>query len=347
MCLKQVRKKILILGVNGFIGHHLTKKLLADESYEVYGLDISSDRINQFLKHERFHFCEGDISINKEWIEYHVKKCDVILPLVAIANPLAYVKTPLKVFELDFESNLPIVRACVKYGKRLIFPSTSEVYGMSGDSEFNPHTSNLVTGPISKQRWIYSCSKQMMDRIIYAYGESEDLDYTLFRPFNWYGPGLDKIDTPKEGGSRVITQFIGNLLRSEDIVLVNGGDQRRCFTYIDDGIDALFGIIDGDMKISNKQIYNIGSPSNDFSIKELAEKIILHAKKNKKLEHLANKVKIYVKSEEEFYGEGYQDVASRVPYIGNTMKDLKWNPTVTLDNGLVALLDYVIQDQNL
>ena len=78
----------------------------------------------------RFHFFEGDITINREWIEYHVKKCDVVLPLVAIATPATYVREPLRVFELDFEANLPIVRACVRYRKRVIFPSTSEVYGM-------------------------------------------------------------------------------------------------------------------------------------------------------------------------------------------------------------------------
>ncbi len=89
----------------------------------------------------RFHFFEGDITINKEWIEYHVRKCDVVLPLVAIATPATYVSEPLRVFELDFEANLPIVRHCVKYRKRVIFPSTSEVYGMCPDEEFDPETS--------------------------------------------------------------------------------------------------------------------------------------------------------------------------------------------------------------
>ena len=80
---------------------------------------------------------EGDISISKEWIEYHVKKCDVVLPLVAIATPKVYVTDPLRVFELDFEENLRIIRQCVKYKKRVVFPSTSEVYGMCPDTEFD------------------------------------------------------------------------------------------------------------------------------------------------------------------------------------------------------------------
>src|SRR4051795_13642232 len=124
-------KKVLILGVNGFIGHHLSKRILETTDWEVYGMDMNSERITELLGHPRMHFFEGDITINKEWVEYHVKKCDVILPLVAIANPAQYVTDPLRVFELDFEANLGVVRQCVKYRKRLIFPSTSEVYGMT------------------------------------------------------------------------------------------------------------------------------------------------------------------------------------------------------------------------
>ncbi|HZR69112.1 MAG TPA: NAD-dependent epimerase/dehydratase family protein, partial [Burkholderiales bacterium] len=123
-------KKILILGVNGFIGHHLSQRIIGATDWEVYGMDMQTDRIADLLDEPRFHFFEGDITINREWIEYHVRKCDTVLPLVAIATPATYVKQPLRVFELDFEANLPIVRSCVKHGKRLVFPSTSEVYGM-------------------------------------------------------------------------------------------------------------------------------------------------------------------------------------------------------------------------
>ena len=161
-------KKVLILGVNGFIGHHLSNRILATTDWEVYGMDMSSDRISDLIGQPRFHYFEGDITINREWVEYHVKKCDVILPLVAIATPATYVKAPLRVFELDFEANLPIVRAAVKYKKHLMFPSTSEVYGMCHDEEFDPENSELICGPINKPRWIYSTSKQLMDRVIWA-----------------------------------------------------------------------------------------------------------------------------------------------------------------------------------
>ena len=207
--------KVLILGVNGFIGSSLTERILRDTDWDVFGMDIGQDKINEVVSNPRFHYVEGDIRINREWIEYHVSKCDVVLPLVAIATPATYVQDPLRVFELDFEANLNIVRKCVRYRKRVVFPSTSEVYGMSTDREFDEESSNLVLGPIEKQRWIYSCSKQLLDRVIYAYGQQEGLRFTLFRPFNWIGPKLDNILEPKEGSSRVLTQFIGNILRGQ------------------------------------------------------------------------------------------------------------------------------------
>jgi len=332
--------KILILGVNGFIGSSLTEFILKNRDWEVYGMDMAADKIEQCLGHDRFHYVEGDITINKEWIEYHVKKCDVVLPLVAIATPATYVIDPLRVFELDFEANLDIVRKCVRYKKRVLFPSTSEVYGMSTEGTFDEETSNFVLGPINKQRWIYACSKQLMDRVIHAYGMKEGLKYTLFRPFNWVGPKLDNILEPKEGSSRVLTQFIGNILRSRDIQLVDGGVQRRSFTYIDDGIDALIRIIENKDNAADSRIFNIGNPKNDISIKELAETLIELIKTYPAYAKLAENVKLVTVRSGDYYGEGYQDIQTRVPSVKNAEKYLGWRPTTDLKTALRKTLDY-------
>ena len=331
--------KICILGVNGFIGHHLSQRILADTGWEVFGMDMSSDRITDLMDNKRFHFFEGDITINREWIEYHIRKCDVILPLVAIATPATYVREPLKVFELDFEANLPIIRSCVKYGKRVLFPSTSEVYGMCHDEEFDPYASELVLGPIDKQRWIYSCSKQLMDRVIYAYGSMGQLDFTLFRPFNWIGSGLDSIHTPKEGSSRVITQFLGHIVRGEPIKLVDGGRQKRAFTYIDDGIAALMKIIENREGVASGKIYNVGNPRNNYSVRELAHMMLDLAKQYPEYRDTAAKVQLLEVSSNEYYGRGYQDVQNRVPAIANTMQDLAWEPRVDMATALRHIFD--------
>ena len=332
-------KRILILGVNGFIGHHLSKRIIATSDWEVYGMDMATDRIADLLPEKRFHFFEGDITINKEWIEYHIRKCDTVLPLVAIATPATYVKEPLRVFELDFEANLPIVRSCVKHGKRLIFPSTSEVYGMCRDREFDPEASELVLGPINKPRWIYSCAKQLMDRVIWGYGMDHQLDFTLFRPFNWIGSGLDSINTAKEGSSRVITQFLGHIVRGEPINLVDGGRQKRAFTYVDDGIDALMGILENPRGVASGQIYNVGNPKNNYSIRQLAKMMVSLALKYPEYRPSAEKVKLVDTTADRYYGKGYQDVQNRVPKIANTMRDLNWKPQVDMKNALVKIFD--------
>jgi nucleoside-diphosphate-sugar epimerase len=262
----------------------------------------------------------------------------VILPLVAIATPSTYVQQPLKVFELDFEANLPIVRSAAKYKKHLVFPSTSEVYGMCHDGEFDPENSELVYGPINKPRWIYACSKQLMDRVIWGYG-MEGLNFTLFRPFNWVGAGLDSIHTPKEGSSRVLTQFFGHIVRGETISLVDGGYQKRAFTYIDDGIDALMKIIDNKDGKASGQIYNIGNPSNNYSIRDLADMMLKLAAEYPEYADGAKKVKIVETSSGAYYGAGYQDVQNRVPKIENTMTDLSWAPTTTMADALRGIFD--------
>jgi len=249
------------------------------------------------------------------------------------------VREPLRVFELDFEANLPIVRSCVKHGRRLIFPSTSEVYGMSRDREFDPESSELVLGPINKPRWIYSCAKQLMDRVIWAYGMQQQLDFTLFRPFNWIGAGLDSINTAKEGSSRVITQFLGHIVRGENIQLVDGGAQKRAFTYVDDGIDALLKIIENPRGVAAGQIYNIGNPKNNYSVRQLAEMMLTMAARYPEYRDTARRVRLVKTTATRYYGKGYQDVQNRVPKITNTSRDLNWRPRVGMRDALKRIFD--------
>jgi nucleoside-diphosphate-sugar epimerase len=335
--------KVLILGVNGFIGHHLTARILAETDWKVYGMDLSAERLEDAVRHPRFEFVEGDISINKEWIEYHIKKSDVVLPLVAIATPKAYVERPLEVFELDFEENLRIVRQAVRYGKRIVFPSTSEVYGMSDDAEFDEDSTKLVLGPISKERWIYSCSKQLLDRVIWAYGR-QGLKFTLIRPFNWIGPRLDSLETAKEGSSRVVTQFMANLAMGLPIQLVDGGQQRRCFTYVDDGISALMKVLENRNGAADGGIFNIGSPENDCSVRELAEMLRRLFAEHPSVRGRRDVPPIVEVTAKEYYGSGYQDIATRKPSIARAKERLGWVPKVGLAEALEKTLNAFIEE---
>jgi len=210
---------------------------------------------------------------------------------------------------------------------------------MCNEPPFHPYESNLVLGPISKPRWIYSCSKQLLDRVIAAYGQQEGLDYTLFRPFNWIGPGLDSLHTPKEGSSRVVTQFLGHIARGETIKLVDGGRQRRSFTYVSDGIDALMKIIENPEGRTSGRIYNIGNPENDLSIRELAELMLDIAKEFPEYQAGANEVTIEEVSSADYYGKGYQDIQTRVPWIENTREELEWKPQIDVRDALRRIFE--------
>ncbi|HCB1822105.1 TPA: bifunctional UDP-4-amino-4-deoxy-L-arabinose formyltransferase/UDP-glucuronic acid oxidase ArnA [Citrobacter amalonaticus] len=341
------RTRVLILGVNGFIGNHLTERLLREDHYEIYGLDIGSDAIGRFLNHPRFHFVEGDISIHSEWIEYHVKKCDVVLPLVAIATPIEYTRNPLRVFELDFEENLKIIRYCVKYRKRIIFPSTSEVYGMCTDKVFDEDSSNLIVGPVNKPSWIYSVSKQLLDRVIWAYGEKDGLRFTLFRPFNWMGPRLDSLNSARIGSSRAITQLILNLVEGSPIKLIEGGKQKRCFTDIRDGIEALYRIIENAGGRCDGEIINIGNPENEASIKELAEMLLESFDKHPLRHHFPPFAGLRVVESSSYYGKGYQDVEHRKPNIRNAKRCLDWEPTIDMRETVDETLDFFLRSVDL
>jgi nucleoside-diphosphate-sugar epimerase len=268
----------------------------------------------------------------------------VVLPLAAIANPALYVQNPLRIFELDFEANLAIVRLCVKHQKRIVFPSTSEVYGMSADLPYDEETSGLTTGPIHKQRWIYSTCKQLMDRVIYAYGERDGLPYTLFRPFNWFGPRQD--DVWKRGPSnRVVTQFIGNILHGDPITLVDGGAQKRCFLYIDDAIEGLARIIENKGGAADKRIFNLGDPEAELSIRQLLEMMLNVVGGFKGYGDARQKVKITEQKGTEFYGAGYQDLPSRVPSIENARKYLGWEPKTGLREALKATVAFCLEQR--
>ncbi len=336
--------KILILGANGFIGSNLIAHIVEHQpEWKITALDIATDKLGDLISHKNVGFLKADMRESRAWIEDQVKQVDVVLPLVAIATPATYVSNPISVFELDFEANLAVVRDCVKYKKRLIFPSTSEVYGMSDDLPYDEEESRLVTGPIHKQRWIYSCSKQMMDRVIYAYGARGDLQFTLFRPFNWMGPGLDNVWSNKGKSSRVVSQFLSDIFHNRDIQLVGDGSQQRCFLYIDDAIEALMRIIENKNGCADSQIINIGSPDNEATIKQLAESLLAIVKNNPEFKNTITK--ITTTTADEHYGKGYQDVGRRVPSIKKAQTLLDWQPTTDFETSLKKTVDYYISTQ--
>ena len=307
-------------------------------------MDLHNGYVRRLLSDPGFHFHEGDIAIHREWIEYHIRKCDIVIPLVAIATPIEYTRNPIRVFELDFEENLRVVRYCVKYDKRIIFPSTSEVYGMCDEVDFDEDHSRLVLGPIRMQRWIYSCCKQLLDRVIWAYGAQKGLQFTLFRPFNWIGPRLDSLMSARIGSSRAITQLILNLVEGAPIQLIDSGNQKRCFTDVSDGVECLYRIIENRGGICDGQIINIGNPDNEASIRELAELLVRKFRQHPLSSRFPPFAGFREVESRTYYGEGYQDMAHRKPSIRNARRILNWRPAVELETSVQETLDFFLRE---
>jgi UDP-apiose/xylose synthase len=307
--------RILSFGAAGFIGSHLTHRLLS-EGHTVVAVDKYKDKVGEFLDHKNLIFVQQDITQHDWDCESLVKGSDLVIDLVAYANPALYVQIPLEVFQLNFTENLKIAELCVRHGKRLIQFSTCEVYGrtiVSFDglarcyqddkrfAVFSEDTSPFVLGPVGKHRWIYACAKQLLERVIHAYGLEAGLNYTIIRPFNFIGPKIDFLPSQEDGVPRVFSFFMDALLNGTEMKLVNGGHQRRSYTYIEDAVEGIYRIVKNPGGVCDREIFNIGSADNELTIRELAETMrdIYAAKFRNPAVPLPRLVEV---SGEEFYG---------------------------------------------
>lgn len=327
--------KILIIGAGGFIGSNLIQYLIGRGEHEIVGVDITDDKLHD-ISGPNFTFIHSDVTQSPELCDKLVSESDVVVDLIAYANPSIYVSSPLEVAKLNFFENLKITEMCIKYGKRLFQYSTSEVYGKAGhQGAYSEETSDLIMGPTTKQRWIYASGKQYLERIIHAHGLLGEIEYTIVRPFNFVGPRFDYlVEAETLGGPRVFAHFMSALITGGPIYLVDGGEQRRSFTHIDDASDAFTVLLDNPAAIN--QIYNIGNPETDMSIRELAQFMasLYEDLTGKKPENELIEI-----SGEDFYGVGYEDM-DRVPPDITKLQRLGWEPTRGKRQTFVDAVEY-------
>ena len=329
--------KILVIGANGFIGSHLCKRLLGTKDYSVLAADLTATRLGFGTAAPNFSFLRTDITKDSSSLDSWISTADLVIPLAAIATPAHYVRQPLAVFGLNFEANLRIVESCVRQGRRVIFPSSSEVYGLANDAAFDEETTNFVHGPIAKVRWIYASSKQLLERVIHAYGSQQGLNYTIFRPFNWFGPGLD--DNVDEGTKRVTASFVHRAIRMRELPIVDGGRQQRTFLYIDDAIEALMRIIENPKNRASGRVFNIGHPGNVISIRKLAEMVIDIVASRPGFEQARTRVELKDVSSSDYFSSIHQEIPYRKPRIDAIADALGWSPTTSLRAGLEQTVD--------
>jgi UDP-apiose/xylose synthase len=197
----------------------------------------------------------------------------------------------------------------------------------------------LFLGPVSRERWSYACAKQLLERVIWAHGRHGALDFTIIRPFNVIGPRMDFLPgIDGEGVPRVLACFMNALLREEELLLVDGGEQKRSFISVEEFVAAVVRVVERPQACRG-EIINVGNPANDVSIRELAE--ALAAEFASQVPHAA-RARFRAVSAEAFYGPGYDDSARRVPDIGKAERLLGWRPETSLGEMLPAIVeDYV------
>lgn len=329
---------ILVLGAGGFIGSHLVERLIARDEHDVVGVDVSDDKL-EGIAGRRFRFRRLDIRRRMRAVDQLIRECDLVVDLIAYANPSMYVTSPLEVFDLNFTQNLAIARCCIAHRRRLIQFSSAEVYGKaSGGPLCHEDATDSVFGPVDKPRWIYATGKLLLERVLHAHGAAGDLTFTIVRPFNFIGPRIDYlVPAFAVGGPRVFPHFMSALLTGGPLRLVNGGEVHRAFLHIDDAMDAFQMLLDHPMETRN-QILNIGNPSNNVTVREFALLML------EIYEHLTGHPPaswIENISGDEFYGRGYED-GDRLPPDISKMRAIGWEPRRDLATTLEHTMRYYI-----
>lgn len=338
LLLGEIDLKICVLGAGGFLGSHLVEHLTTLGQHEVVGVDRNDEKLAH-IDRRLFDFRLADALRDESAVDAAVDAADVVVDLVAHANPSLYISAPLDVFETNFQLNLRIVERCVEQGKRLIQYSSAEVYGKSLEGlAYNEDASDFVLGPVQKSRWIYSAAKSLLERVIYAYGEAGKLDFVIIRPFNCVGPRLDYlVPAGFIGGPRVVPHFISALTSGGPIRLVNGGNAHRAFMHIEDANRAFQAVLD-DKEGSHNQIFNMGNPENNLTIRELALLMMSLFKELTGQEPASELVEV---SGEEFYGVGYED-SDRLPPDISKLAKLGWRPRHDIHRTLVDTMQYFL-----
>jgi UDP-apiose/xylose synthase len=328
-------RRIAVLGAGGFVGSHLVPALIEHFDCRVDAVDVDFRKLA--THHPRVRRIQSRIE-EPGLAERIAGGSDVVVSLTALCTPALYSSAPLAVIDANYTHLVPLVQACAKSGAHLIHFSTSEVYGrMALDHEgrrtrtMNEDSTAFFLGPVSRERWTYACAKQLLERVIWAHGLHGDLRFTIVRPFNVIGPRMDFVaGVDGEGIPRVLASFMSALLRGQELLLVDGGTQRRTFMAVSELVDAVCRIIQRVHGCAG-QILNLGNPANDVSIRELGQ---LLARAFAEVVPHAEPARFRDVSAEELYGAGYDDSDERVPDIDRARLLLQWEPRLRLSEML-------------
>ena len=306
--------KVLITGGAGFLGSHLTDALLP-RGADVTILDVSGDlKVRHHLGHPRFRYVRDSV-LNADILDGLVARSDLVYHLAAVVGVEHYVGDPYEVLNVNINGTQAVLKAAYKHNRKVILASTSEVYGRNPRVPFS-EDADRVLGSTRRDRWCYATSKAAAEHFCFAY-QRLGLPVVVLRYFNVYGPRLDQLDM-----GRVVTIFMGQVLRREAVTVIGDGTQTRCFTYVDDAIRAT--VAAGLEPAAVGQICNVGS-DEEVSILELARTMIRMA---------GSPSEIRFVTQETVYGDSYEDVPRRVPSLRRMHEILGVRAETPLQEGL-------------
>jgi len=306
--------KILLTGAAGFLGSHISKKLI-DNNHEVIGLDDLSTgsikNIEQLINHPKYSFIEHDVRIPYQ------AKVDAILNFACPASPVNYQKDPVRTIETNFLGMINLLHLANETGARIIQASTSEIYG---DPTQSPQKESYWgnVNPIGI-RSCYDEGKRAAETLCFDYRRQYNLDARVIRIFNTYGPNM------AIGDGRVVSNFIVQALRNQPIDIYGDGKQTRSFCYVSDLVEGIYELLQLDKNPDSP--INLGNP-NEFTILELARVVIEIT--NSKSEIVNNPLPL-------------DDPKQRCPDISLAKLTLNWKPTIELREGIEKTAAYFKQ----
>src|SRR3989344_5430494 len=320
--------KYLITGGSGFLGSQFVRRLL-EEGNEVAVYDNlstgHSKNLEPYRKNKNYSFVKGDIT-DKGSLKNAMANIDMVYHLSAIVGVKEYCRDPLKVVDVNVIGTRNVLELSLKNNIKVMFASTSEIFGKNPNTPW-AEDGDRVLGSTKIDRWSYSSSKAMCEHMIFAMNKNRGLSSVIVRFFNAYGPAQPPYF--------VISQSVQKVLKNEQPLLYDSGNQTRCFTFVDDAIEG--AMLASKSKKADGDVFNIGS-NKETSIREAIEMIIeIGGKKNK--------IKYKNFDTSKYYGGSYEDIPRRVPDVSKAKKILGWEAKTSLHDGLKKSIKWSSQNK--
>jgi nucleoside-diphosphate-sugar epimerase len=322
-----IKNKVMITGVAGLIGSHLLESLL-ELGYEVHGLDnvelASCHNLQAVAKHSNFKYYYGDIRRQQDLVDFFQSDASVLYHLASVVGVNRYMEDPLSLIDVGVAGTRSLIGLCHAHGVRMLFASTSEVYGRNTEVPW-PENGDRVLGPTNVDRWSYSTAKALCEHMLFGVHHKDGWPMSIVRFFNVYGPRQNPI--------YVVSKSVHRVLNGLQPELYDGGKQTRCFTFIDDVIEGMVKAATSDKAIG--QIINLGNPTEN-SMSEVVQAV---------LDASDSRLIPLEISTQEKYGSVYEDIPRRVPDVSKALQLLEWEPKTSMLEGVGKTVQWAKRNQ--